>query len=174
MVQTADVVVIGGGVTGCSIAYHLAERGVRQVVVLEKSFLASGATGKSSACIRQHYSTPETCRMVRESLRFFETFEERTAGRTASFVRVGYLLGVDDRLRKPMEASVALQQSAGIKTRLVTLEEMREIEPRVRVDDFVAGCYEPEAGYADPSQTTQGLAAGARVKACRRPISGGS
>ena len=87
MVQTADVVVIGGGVTGCSIAYHLVQRGVRRVVVLEKSFLASGATGKSSACIRQHYSTPETCRMVRESLRFFETFEERTAGRTASAKR---------------------------------------------------------------------------------------
>lgn len=167
MVQTADVVIIGGGVTGCSIAYHLAERGVRQVVVLEKSVLASGATGKSSACIRQHYSTPETCRMVRESLRFFETFEERTAGRTASFVRVGYLLGVDDRLRKPMEASVALQQSAGIKTRLVTPEEMGEIEPRVRVDDFVAGCYEPESGYADPSQTTQGLAGAARERGVR-------
>src|SRR5438093_5097933 len=129
--------------------------------------MASGACGKSSSCIRQHYSTPETCRMVRESLRFFETFEERTAGRTASFVRVGYLLGVDDRLRKPMEASVALQQSAGIKTRLVTLEEMREIEPRVRVDDFVAGCYEPESGYADPSQTTHALAAAAREGGAR-------
>lgn len=167
MVPTADVVVIGGGVIGCSIAYHLAHRGVRQVTVLEKSFLASGATGKSSACVRQHYSTPETCRMVLESLRFFETFEERTGGRPASFVRVGYLLGVDDRLRAPMEASVALQQSIGIKTRLVTPEEIREIEPRLRVDDFVAGCYEPESGYADPAQTTSGLAAAARERGAR-------
>ena len=103
MTQTADVVIIGGGVTGCSIAYHLLQRGARDVVLLEKRFLASGATGKSSACIRQHYSTPETCRMVLQSLRFFETFQERTGGRSASFVRVGYLLGVDDRLRKQME-----------------------------------------------------------------------
>lgn len=167
MAQTADVVIVGGGVTGCSIAYHLVQRGVRNVVVLEKNFLASGATGKSSACIRQHYTTPETCRMVLHSLRFLENFEERTGGRTASFVRVGYLLGVDDRLRKQMEASVALQQSVGIKTHLVTPEEMREIESRVRVDDFVAGCYEPESGYADPSQTTQGLAAAARERGAR-------
>src|SRR5712691_7090414 len=94
---TADVVIIGGGVTGCSIAYHLVQRGVKNVVVVEKNFLASGATGKSSACIRQHYSTPQTCRMVLHALRFFENFAEHTAGRTASFTRVGYLLGVDDR-----------------------------------------------------------------------------
>jgi len=160
--RPADVVVIGGGVTGCSIAYHLVQRGLRNVVVVEKSFLASGATGRSSACIRQHYSIPETCRMVLRSLRFFETFEERTGGRSPSFVRVGYLLGVDDRLRKEMEGAVALQQSVGIRTRLVTPQEMREIEPRIRVDDFVLGCYELEAGYADPAGTTHGLAAAAR------------
>lgn len=167
MVQRADVVIIGGGVTGCSIAHHLAQRGVRNVVVLEKNFLASGATGKSSACIRQHYSTPETCRMVLQSLRFFETFEERTGGRSASFVRVGYLLGVDNRLRKQMEASVTLQQSVGINTRLVSPDEMREIEPRIRTDDLVAGCYELESGYADPSMTTQGFAGAARERGVR-------
>jgi glycine/D-amino acid oxidase-like deaminating enzyme len=167
MVGTADVVIIGGGVIGCSIAHHLAASGVRKVVVVEKKFLASGATGRSSACIRQHYSTPETCRMVLQSLRFFEAFEQHTGGWTASFVRVGYLLGVDDRLRKPMEASVTLQQSVGIATRLVTPQEMREIEPRVRVDDFVAGCYEPESGYADPAQTTNGFAGAARDRGAR-------
>jgi glycine/D-amino acid oxidase-like deaminating enzyme len=160
--QTADVVIIGGGVTGCSIAYQLVQRGVRRVVVLEKRFLASGATGRSSACIRQHYSTPETCRMILRSLRFFETFAERTGGRDASFVRVGYLLGVGEPLREPMKRSVALQQSVGIDTRLVSPREMQEIEPRVRVDDFVLGCYEPAAGYADPAGTTLSLAAAAR------------
>jgi len=167
MAETADVVIIGGGVTGCSIAFHLAQRGVRDVVVLEKRFLAAGATGKSSACIRQHYSTPETCRMVLQSLRFFETFADRTGGRSASFVRVGYLLGVDDRLHRPMEESVALQRAVGIDTRPVTPEEMREIEPRLRVDDFVAGCYEPGAGYADPAGTTQGFAGAARDRGAR-------
>lgn len=158
----AGIVIIGGGVTGACIAYHLAKRGARDVVLLEKSFLASGPTGRSSACVRQHYSTPETCRMVLKSLRFFERFEELTGGRTASFVRTGYLLGVDDRLRRQMEASVALQRSIGIAVSLVSPEELRELEPRLRTEDLVAGCYEPDAGYADPSQTTQGLAGAAR------------
>jgi glycine/D-amino acid oxidase-like deaminating enzyme len=167
MALKAGIVVIGGGVTGLSIAFHLAQRGVRDVVVVEKNFVASGATGKSSACIRQHYSTPETCRIVLKSLRFFEQFEELTGGRTASFVRTGYLLGVDDRIRRQMEASLALQQSAGINTRLITPDEIRELEPRLRTDDLVAGCYEPDSGYADPSQTAQGFAGAARDRGVR-------
>jgi glycine/D-amino acid oxidase-like deaminating enzyme len=162
MTTTAEVVIIGGGATGTSTAYHLARRGARDVVLVEKQFLASGPTGRSSACVRQHYSTPETCRLVLKALRFFERFEELTGGRTAGFVRTGYLLGVDDRLRKEMEASVRLQQSQGIDSRLITPAEARAIEPRLRVDDLTAACYEPEAGYADPSQTTQGFAGAAR------------
>lgn len=162
MPRTADVIIIGGGVIGSSIAYHLARRGVRHVTLVEKEFLASGATGKSSACIRQHYSNVETARMALVSLRFFEHFEELTGGRTAYFTRTGYLLGVPAPLKAAMEASVALQQSVGITTRLVSPQEMAEIEPRVRVDDFAAGCYEPDSGYADPAATTMGLAGRAR------------
>src|SRR5262249_59937512 len=65
--RTADVVIIGGGVTGASTAFHLTQRGVRDVVLVDKGSLASGGTGKSSACVRQHYSTAETCRMIRYS-----------------------------------------------------------------------------------------------------------
>jgi glycine/D-amino acid oxidase-like deaminating enzyme len=160
--MTADVVIIGGGATGTSTAYHLAKRGVKRVVLVEKDFLASGPTGRSSACVRQHYSTPETCRLVLKALRFFERFEEHTGGRTAGFVRTGYLLGVDDRLRKEMEASVRLQQGQGIDSRLITPEEARAIEPRLAIDDLTAACHEPDAGYADPSQTTAGFAGAAR------------
>ena len=162
MATTAEVVIIGGGATGASTAYHLAKRGVKGVVLVEKQFLASGPTGRSSACVRQHYSTPETCRLVLKALRFFERFEELTGGRTAGFVRTGYLLGVDDRLRKEMEASVRLQQSQGIDSRLITPAEAQAIEPRLAIDDLTAACYEPEAGYADPAQTTAGFAGAAR------------
>ena len=162
MAMTADVVIIGGGATGASTAYHLAKRGVKNVLLVEKQFLASGPTGRSSACVRQHYSTPETCRLVLKALRFFERFEEHTGGRTAGFVRTGYLLGVDDRLRKAMESSVQLQQSQGIDSRLITPAEARAIEPRLAIDDLTGACYEPEAGYADPAQTTAGFAAAAR------------
>src|SRR5262249_11688303 len=85
-----------------------------------------------------------------------------TGGRTAGFVRTGYLLGVDDRLQKEMAASVALQQSQGIATRLISLEEARSIEPRLRIDDLTAACYEPDSGYADPAQTTPGFAGAPR------------
>jgi sarcosine oxidase, subunit beta len=167
MALTADVVIIGGGVTGASIAYHLAARGARDVVIVDKSFVASGATGKSSACVRQHYSTPQTCRMIRYSLDFFQRFEELTGGHSCGFRHTGYLLGVDERMRKPMETSVALQQSEGIRTGLISPGDMREIEPRLRIDDLVEGCYEPDSGYCNPAETAQGFARAAREHGVR-------
>ena len=167
MALTADVVIVGGGVTGTSIAFHLAARGVRDVVVVDKSSVASGATGKSSACVRQHYSTVETCRMIRYSLGVFERFEELTGGGACGFRRTGYLLGVDEKMRKPMEASVALQRGVGIETRLVSPPEMREIEPRLFTEDLVAGCYEPDSGYCNPAETAQGFARAARARGVR-------
>ena len=167
MALTADVVIIGGGVTGTSIAFHLTARGVRDVIVVDKSFVASGATGKSSACVRQHYSTPETCRMIRFSLDRFQRFEELTGGHSCGFRRTGYLLGVDERMRPPMETSVALQRSVGIETRLVAPSDMREIEPRLQTEDLVAGCYEPDSGYCNPAETAQGFARAARERGAR-------
>lgn len=165
--RTADVVIIGGGVTGTSTAFHLARRGVHNVTVVDKGPIASGGTGKSSACVRQHYSTAETCRMIRYSLEFFQHFAERVDGESCGFRHTGYLLGVDQRMRAPMEASVALQRSVGIDTRLVSPTELREIEPRLRVDDLVAGCYEPESGYCNPVETAQGFARAARAAGAR-------
>src|SRR5215472_19248283 len=167
MALTADVVIIGGGVTGASIAFHLTARGVRDVVVVDKGFVASGATGRGSACVRQHYSTVETCRMIRYSLEAFERFADLTDGGSCGFRRTGYLLGVDDRMRKPMEASVALQRSVGIETRLVSPPEMHEIEPRLQIEDLVAGCYEPDSGYCNPAETAQGFARAARALGAR-------
>ena len=167
MALTADAVIIGGGVTGASIAYHLAARGMREVVVVDKSFVASGATGKSSACVRQHYSTVETCQMIRYALDFFERFEGLTGGGSCGFRRTGYLLGVDERMRPPMEISVALQRGVGIRTGLVSPEEMRETEPRLRIEDWVAGCYEPDSGYCNPVETAQGFARAARARGAR-------
>ena len=167
MALTADVVIVGGGVTGTSLAFHLTTRGVRDVVVLDKSFVASGGTGKSSACVRQHYSTAETCRMILYSLDCFQRFAEITGGGSCGFRHTGYLLGVDERMRKPMEASVALQRSVGIGTRLVSPDEMREIEPRLRTEDFVAGCYEAASGYCNPAETAQGFARAARDRGAR-------
>ena len=153
MTQIADVVIIGGGVTGASIAFNLAKRGTTKVVVLEKNFVASGATGKSSACIRQHYSTEMTARMVRRSLDVFENFADAVGG-SAGFTKTGYLMGVPERDFAALKKVVAMQQQVGINTCLITPEEIREIEPRTRVEDFAGGAWEPDSGYADPSDTT--------------------
>src|SRR6185503_13901967 len=76
-------------------------------------------------------------------------------------------LGVDDKMRVPMEASVALQRSVGIDTRLISTTDMREIEPRLRADDLVGGCYEPASGYCNPVETAQGFARAARNAGAR-------
>src|SRR5262250_1560331 len=165
--RTADVVIIGGGVTGVSTALHLTRRGVRDVIVVDKGTIASGGTGKSSACVRQHYSTAETCRMIKYSLDFFQHFAERVDGASCGFRHTGYLLGVDERMRAPMEASVALQRSVGIDTRLISPTEIREIEPRLRTEDLVAGCYERASGYCNPVETAQGFARAARAAGAR-------
>ena len=161
------MVIIGGGVTGASTAFHLTRRGVRNVTLVDKGTIASGGTGKSSACVRQHYSTAETCRMIRYSLDFFLNFAERVDGASCGFRHTGYLLGVDDKMRAPMEASVALQRATGIDTRLVSPVEMRELEPRLRTEDLVAGCYEPGSGYCNPVETAQGFARAARAAGAR-------
>ena len=85
--RTAAIVIIGGGVTGASTAFHLTRRGITDVIVVDKGALASGGTGKSSACVRQHYSTAETCRMIRYSLDFFQRFAEHT---DEALTAVGY------------------------------------------------------------------------------------
>jgi sarcosine oxidase, subunit beta len=161
MTHTADVVIIGAGVAGASITFNLARRGVTNVAVLDKGAVASGATGKSSACIRQHYSTEATARMVRRSIEVFEHFADVVGG-TASFVKTGYLMGVGERDREALKKVVAMQQRVGIKTKLISPEEIREIERRVRVDDLVAGAWEPDSGYADPSDTTNSFIRRAR------------
>lgn len=164
--KTAEVVVVGGGSTGASIAYHLARRGVRGVVLVEKSFLAAGATGRSSAIVRQHYAYPVTARMAKLALDVFRRFDEVIGGESG-FTRTGYLalVGLDDR--EALAANVAMQQGVGVRTRVVGPAEIRELVPQMAVDDLAAAAYEPDAGYADPAGTTAALARRARELGAR-------
>jgi glycine/D-amino acid oxidase-like deaminating enzyme len=161
MRRTADVVIVGGGVTGCSIAFHLAERGVRDVVVLERRFLASGGTGRSVGILRQLYPTPETSRMVLHSLRVFQNFHELTGG-DAGYVQCGAIIAVAPDQREALARTLAAQREIGIQARLLAPEEVRELDPRI--DPFAVGAavWEPESGYGDPTGVTTGFAQGAR------------
>ena len=159
--KTADVIIIGGGVTGCSLAFHLAGHGVRRVLILERKFLGAGGTGHSVGIIRQLYPTAETTQMVTRSLAVFRNFGDAVGGQSG-YVGCGVLIGVSVAMRPALEKSLALQHPAGAKAELLAPEDMARVEPRIDPAGLGAVLYEPESGYGDPSAVTAGYAEAAR------------
>jgi sarcosine oxidase, subunit beta len=159
--KTADAVIIGGGVTGVSIAFHLAGLGLSRVVVLERKFLGAGGTGRSVGIIRQLYPTPETTRMVRASLDVFRRFDEAVSGHSG-YVGCGALIGVSPAMRPALLAQVEQQRALGVKAEVLDPKDLRRIEPRIDPAGLGAVLYEPESGYGDPSAVTAGYADAAR------------
>ncbi|MBI4787985.1 MAG: FAD-binding oxidoreductase [Chloroflexi bacterium] len=160
MVSTADVVVIGAGITGTSAAFQLARRGLK-VALVEKRFLAAGSTGKSSAIIRQHYSNEITAKMALFSLRVFHNFAEVVGG-DAGFVQTGFAVLVDPKDRDGLVENVAMQKRVGVNTQIVSSEELHDIDPGIAGTREIVAAYEPESGYADPAFTTTSYADAAR------------
>jgi sarcosine oxidase subunit beta len=160
MTTTADVVIIGAGITGTSAAFQLAQRGL-SVALIEKRFIASGATGKSSAIIRQHYSNQVTARMALYSLRVFQNFADAVGG-NAGFITTGFVVLVDMKDRVGLAENVAMQQGIGVNTRVVSSDELRELEPGIAQARDAVGAYEPEGGYADPASTATSFAQAAQ------------
>ena len=158
---TADAVVVGGGVMGASIAYHLARAGAGRVVLLEKRFLAAGSTGKSGAICRQHYSNVLTATMAKRSLEIFTNFDDAIGG-DCGFVRTGFIAVVSPEDRDGLAVNLELQRSVGIDTRSVSPDELCAIDPQAAATDVGAACYEPDAGYADPVLTTASFAEAAQ------------
>ena len=161
MNRRADVVIVGGGVTGVSIAFHLAARNAGRVVVLERRFLAAGGTGRSVGIIRQLYPTPETSRMVLRSLEVFRHFGDAVGGH-AGFVACGALIGVGPRMRAKLETTLAVQREIGIRAEILDPEDVARVEPRIDVSGLGAVLHEPGSGYGDPVSVTQGYADAAR------------
>jgi glycine/D-amino acid oxidase-like deaminating enzyme len=160
-VKTADVIIIGGAVTGCSLAFHLAGHGVRRVLILERKFLGAGGTGRSVGIIRQLYPTAEATQMVTRSLAVFRNFGDSVGGQSG-YVGCGVLIGVSVAMRPTLEKSLALQRSAGVKAEILSPEDMARVEPRIDPAGLGAVLYEPESGYGDPSAVTAGYAEAAR------------
>src|SRR5260370_12809362 len=119
MTSTADILIIGGGVMGTSIAYHLAQHGGNRVTLLERQAICTGTTGHSGAIVRQHYSNDFTIRMAKESLHVFQHFNERIGGESG-FVTTGMLVTVNEVGEAALRAHVSLPQEPGSHPTLAT------------------------------------------------------
>src|SRR6516162_9470160 len=161
MAQSGDILIVGGGVIGTSIAWALARRRPGRVVLLEKAYLGAGSSGKSGAIIRQHYSNRLTAAMAQKSLRFFERFDEIVGGPPV-FTRTGMLLLVNAKDRDGLEANLALQQELGIRTGIISRQELGEIDRNARLAEDEIVAFESEAGYVEAVQAVCSFADAAR------------
>jgi glycine/D-amino acid oxidase-like deaminating enzyme len=159
--HTADIVIVGGGVIGCSTAYSLGCLGARNVVVLERKSVCSGGTAKSCAICRTHYSIHPNRLHAVESLKIFENFAEAVGGE-AGFHRTGYLIVGPEAHRAPMLEVFAAQNALGIDTAVLTPAEAARIHPLLSFDDVDVIGYDTRAGYCDPHLTTNAYVQRAR------------
>jgi sarcosine oxidase subunit beta len=166
MIDTAEVIVVGAGVQGASLAFHLAGRGA-SVLVLERETVAAGATGRSSGFVRMHYDLASDARLAWESFPYFLDWDGHVGHGDCGFVRTGFLQIMPDDLAANVRANVAAQQEIGIETRMLSAVEVGDLVPGAVVDDVTTAIYEPRSGYADPSGTAAGFLAAARSLGAR-------
>ena len=165
MENTADVLIIGGGIQGASLAFHLAQRGLKPVV-LERRFVAAEATGRSSGLVRMHYDLELESRLAWISFQYFRDWQEKVGG-DCGFTRTGFLKIVPKEYEEQLRANVAMHREIGIDSSLVTAVDVREMAPYLKTDDFDIAAYEPDSGYADPSATTMAMMGAARDMGAR-------
>ncbi|HEV8676898.1 MAG TPA: FAD-binding oxidoreductase [Methylomirabilota bacterium] len=160
--RTADVVVVGGGVHGASLVYHLARRKAGRVVLVERKFLASGPTGRSSALVRRFYAMDLLTRTAHASAEVFQRWGE-TVGGDPGFRPVGLLWLAGAEVAPHLRANVARAQALGVPLALLTPEDARGLVPAMAVDDVALVAHEPASGYADATATTNAFAERARA-----------
>jgi sarcosine oxidase subunit beta len=132
MSQNCDILIVGGGVIGTSIAHSLARRKVGKIVLLEKSFLGAGSSGKSGAIIRQHYSNVLTASMAQKSLRVFERFDDLIGGPPV-FTHTGMVIVVNQRDLDGLEANLKLQRELGIDVRTILAKDLAHLDPQAKL-----------------------------------------
>jgi sarcosine oxidase, subunit beta len=161
MAVVCDFLIVGGGVIGSSIAFHLAQRRAGSVLLLEKSYLGAGSSGKSGAIIRQHYSNRLTATMAQKSLRVFEQFDQIVGGPPV-FTHTGMVLVVNQRDQAGLEANVAMQRELGIDVRPISAQELADIDPNARLLEDEIAAFEAEAGHVEAVQVVASFADAAR------------
>lgn len=159
----ASIVIIGGGVVGCATAYYLAKAGLRDVVLLEKSYLSSGSTGCCAGGIRQQWGTETNIRLSMGSVRLFEALDKELVGSDTEYFQGGYLLLA--RTEKQVEQfskNIGLQNRMGLDCRLIGIDEVKQIAPALSTNGLLAAAHCRTDGHANPFLVTQAYADGAR------------
>ncbi|KLO21078.1 FAD-dependent oxidoreductase [Marinitoga sp. 1197] len=156
MKNKASVVIIGGGVIGVSIAYNLAKVGMKDVVLLEKKYLAYGATGRCGAGVRQQWGTKQNCILSRESVKIFENINDiLETDINIEFKQKGYLLlAYTEKEWNQFKKNVKLQNSFGINSKLLTPQEAKEIVPFLNTEKLLGAAFHDKDGHANPFLTT--------------------
>ena len=163
--NTADAIIIGAGVQGASLAYHLAERGVK-ALVLEKKFVAAGATGRSSGLVRMHYDVRQDTELAWVSFGYFRNWREMVGG-DCGFTRTGFVQLVAPADAETLRANVAMHQALGVPVVLIDADDVKRLAPCFATEDIEIAAFEPESGYAMPSDTANALLNAARAKGAR-------
>jgi sarcosine oxidase subunit beta len=169
MTETADVVIIGSGIVGSSVAYHLAEAGCTNVLVVEReAHQGKGSTGKSMGGVRAQFATTVNIQMSRYSIDFFASFDEQL-GYPADYRPHGYLFcATNERHLEYLKTNRERQLALGVKNvELISREDIVKILPQLRVDDVLGGTYCPTDGFVDPHSVMMGFMLKARERGVR-------
>ncbi|HJR03451.1 MAG TPA: FAD-binding oxidoreductase [Methylomirabilota bacterium] len=165
--RRADVVIIGAGAIGASIAYQLGRRGMRDVVVLERDVVGAGSTSKAAGGIRVQFATRVEIELSLRGIAFFKRFEDEM-GVPCDFHQEGYLFVVtDEPTLARFRENVALQRSMGADVRVIAPDDARALVPSLNVDDAIAAVWGPTDGHASPNDVVQAYAAQARARGVR-------
>ena len=160
----AEVVVVGGGIIGCSIAYHLTRRGITDVTVLEQGTLTCGTTWHAAGLVSQLKSSHSLTKLATYSARLFEELEDET-GQATGYRTPGSISVADNEERwEEILRGATMAEGVGVETRVIDLDEATERWPLMRTDDLVGALYIPHDGVASPVDTTVALAKGARAR----------
>jgi sarcosine oxidase, subunit beta len=160
--KEAEIAIIGGGSSGSSILYHIAKRGVTDIVLLEQGGqIASGQTSRSTALLRSHYSIPTVAKMAWDSYQFFKNFESEMST-ACGFNKTGLLVCGDAVTERGMVANSQMLRGIGIPSETIDRDAAKKIEPYLNASIFSLIVSEPESGYADPSMTASAFASKAK------------
>jgi sarcosine oxidase, subunit beta len=162
MGKTADIVIIGGGIIGVSIAYYLGKMGATNVVLFEKDLIGMGSTGLCAGGIRRQWSTEVNMHFALKAFEVFQNFEEEFEA-SPEFHQIGYLfLARDEEELESFKNNVELQNRFGVPSKLLTGEEVKSEWPFLNLEDLSGGAFCDTDGYAGPSEVTNAIARGAR------------